>query len=404
MASTVTQGHITDIPASEVLSRRRRVLERISAAGCEGAVFFSAASQSYLTGATLIATERPMALILRADGYTALLVPRLELEHARDCCKGIDRLEHYPEYPSLRHPMRYLADLLAALNLDRGAAAADSDGYGSHFGYRGPKLSEVCGDLKLRLIPHLVEELKSIKSPFDLTLLRESARWANLAHALLQAYTREGLGEIEVSERASGEATQAMLKALGPDFRPNHGTNAHAVYRGQVGPNSYFPHAVTSNCVFRRGDTLVTGATAPVLGCNTELERVLFLGAPSREQEQFYRHALAIQELALQAIRPGIPCADVDKAVLQYYEENGLMPYWRHHTGHAIGFAKHEAPFLDQNDMTLLQPGMVVTIEPGLYVEGLGGFRLSDTVAVTGDGVERITYYPTALDQIICDP
>lgn len=80
------------------------------------------------------------------------------------------------------------------------------------------------------------------------------------------------------------------------------------------------------------------------------------------------------------------------------------MPYWRHHTGHCIGFAKHESPFLDQNDMTILQPGMVCTIEPGLYVEGLGGFRLSDTVAVTETGVERITYYPTGLDQIVCDP
>lgn len=404
MEHTVTQGHITDIPLSEVTSRRRRVLERISASGCKGAVFFSAAAQTYLTGTTLIATERPMALVLRDDGRAALLVPRLELEHARDCCKGIDLLEWYPEYPSLRHPMLYLADLLAALGMDSGAAAADSDGYGAHFGYRGPKLSQVCGDLRLELVPHLVEELQRIKSPFDLLLLRESARWANLAHALLQAYTREGLGEIEVSDRASQEATQAMLKALGPDFRPNHGTNAHAVYRGQVGPNSYYPHAVTSNCIFRRGDTLVTGATAPVLGCNTELERVLFLGAPSREQEGFYRHALAIQDIALRAIRPGVPCADVDRAVLQYYEENGLMPYWRHHTGHCIGFAKHESPFLDQNDMTVLQPGMVCTIEPGLYVEGLGGFRLSDTVAVTETGVERITYYPTGLDQIVCDP
>ena len=404
MTQTITEGHITDIPLSEVLARRARVLQRVAESGCRGMVFFSAASQTYLTGTALIATERPIVLILKEDGHTSLLVPRLELEHARDCAKGVDRLEWYPEYPSLKHPMAYLADLLSSLDLDRGHVAADSDGYGPHFGYRGPKLSGMCGDLELTLLPRLVEELKAIKSPFDLTLLRESARWANLAHALLQEYTKEGLGEIEVSDRASHEATQAMLKALGPDFRPNHGTNAHAVYRGQIGPNSYFPHSVTANRVFRRGDTLVTGATAPVLGCNTELERVLFLGEPRQEQVLFYEHALAIQDIALHTIRPGIPCAQVDQAVMRYYEENDLMLYWRHHTGHSVGFAKHESPFFDQNDQTIIQPGMVFTIEPGLYVAGLGGFRLSDTVAVTETGVEKITYYPTQIDQIICDP
>lgn len=404
MANTITSSHITDIPVSEVLFRRRRVWEQIGPAGCRGVIFFSAGAQTYLTGTTLIATERPMVLVMKEGGDTALLVPRLEWEHARDCAKAIDRLECYPEYPSAKHPMLYLKDLLESMGLDRGDVAADSNGYGAVFGYRGPKLSDLCGDLKLQLFPFLVEDLKNIKSPFDLTLLRESAKWANLAHTLLQEYTKEGLGEIEVSDRASSEATQAMLRALGPDYRPNHGTNAHAVYRGQIGPNSYFPHAVTSNLRFRRGDTLVTGATAPVLGCNTELERVMFLGQPSREQERFYQHALAIREVAFRTIRPGIPCSDVDKAVTEYFESNGLMQYWRHHTGHAVGFAKHERPFFDTNDDTIIRPGMVFTVEPGLYVEGLGGFRLSDTLAVTETGIEKITYYPTRIDQVICDP
>jgi len=403
MNNTIVNGNITDIPVSEVLSRRRRVWEKIGPTGCKGIIFFSAGAQTYLTGTTLIATERPMVLVMREGGETALLVPRLEWEHARDCAKAIDRLEWYPEYPSTKHPMLYLKDLLESMGMDSGDVAADSDGYGAHFGYRGPKLSALCGNLKLQFHPFLVEDLKNIKSPFDLKLLHESAKWANLAHTLLQEYTKEGLSEIEVSNRASSEATQAMLRALGPDFRPNHGNNAHAVYRGQIGPNSYFPHAVTSNLHFRRGDTLVTGATAPILGCNTELERVMFLGEPSKEQEYYYAHALAIQDIAYRAIRPGIPCSDVDKAVMAYFEENGLMPHWRHHTGHAVGFAKHERPFFDINDNTIIQPGMVFTVEPGIYVEGLGGFRLSDTLAVTETGIEKITYYPTRIDQIICD-
>lgn len=92
----------------------------------------------------------------------------------------------------------------------------------------------------------------------------------------------------------------------------------------------------------------------------------------------------------------------MDKAVLKYYEDNDLMEYWRHHTGHSLGFSGHEMPFFDRADDTIIEPGMVFSVEPGLYVKGLGGFRMSDTVLITETGIERITYYPTQIDQIIC--
>jgi len=130
MNNTIVNGNITDIPVSEVLSRRRRVWEKIGPTGCKGIIFFSAGAQTYLTGTTLIATERPMVLVMREGGETALLVPRLEWEHARDCAKAIDRLEWYPEYPSTKHPMLYLKDLLESMGMDSGDVAADSDGYG----------------------------------------------------------------------------------------------------------------------------------------------------------------------------------------------------------------------------------------------------------------------------------
>jgi Xaa-Pro aminopeptidase len=76
------------------------------------------------------------------------------------------------------------------------------------------------------------------------------------------------------------------------------------------------------------------------------------------------------------------------------------MKYWKHHSGHTIGLRYHEGPFLDSGDHTLLQPGMVFTVEPGLYVPGIGGFRHSDTVAITEDGIEVMTYYPRALESL----
>jgi Xaa-Pro dipeptidase len=90
----------------------------------------------------------------------------------------------------------------------------------------------------------------------------------------------------------------------------------------------------------------------------------------------------------------------VDGAVMRYFEDNDLLPYWRQHTGHAIGLRNHEAPFLDLGDHTPIEPGMVFTVEPGLYDDELGGFRHSDTAVVTEDGIELLTSYPSDLESL----
>jgi Xaa-Pro dipeptidase len=116
-------------------------------------------------------------------------------------------------------------------------------------------------------------------------------------------------------------------------------------------------------------------------GYHSELERTMIIGPASDEQRRFFEHMKAVQEVAWEALRPGAKCSEVDLAVRRYYEVRDLMPYWKHHTGHGIGLRYHEGPFLDSGDHTVLQPGMVLTVEPGLYVAGLGGFRHSDTAA-----------------------
>jgi Xaa-Pro aminopeptidase len=126
----------------------------------------------------------------------------------------------------------------------------------------------------------------------------------------------------------------------------------------------------------------------------------MIVGAASDEQMRIFDHMVALQETALAAMRPGASCADVDRAARSYYEEHDLMPFWKHHTGHAIGLRYHEAPFLDVGDETPLRPGMVFTVEPGLYVPELGGFRHSDTVVIVEDGIEILTYYPRDLSSL----
>jgi Xaa-Pro dipeptidase len=126
----------------------------------------------------------------------------------------------------------------------------------------------------------------------------------------------------------------------------------------------------------------------------------MIIGPASDEQQRFFEHMKAVQEVAFGALRPGAKCSDVDHAVRHYYKAHDLMHYWKHHSGHSIGLRYHEGPFLDSGDHTVLQPGMVLTVEPGLYVAGLGGFRHSDTVVITDDGLELITYYPRDLESL----
>jgi Xaa-Pro aminopeptidase len=195
------------------------------------------------------------------------------------------------------------------------------------------------------------------------------------------------------------EANLTMLDTIGPIYRAQsplvEGVNAG--YRGQIGRNAAIPHAMANNIVFQAGDVLVSGAGVPVWGYNSELERTMVIGHAKVEISQMFDHMLALQEIAFGIIRPGILCSDVDRAVRKYYENHSLMPYWKHHVGHAIGLRYHEGPFLDIGDQTEIRPGMVFTIEPGIYVPDLGGFRHSDTVVVTEDGLEILTYYPRDL-------
>jgi Xaa-Pro aminopeptidase len=157
---------------------------------------------------------------------------------------------------------------------------------------------------------------------------------------------------------------------------------------------------VAHNIEFREGDVLVTETSAPIWGYNAELERALIVGPPTDEMRRLFDHACAAQDVAFAAVRPGATCSDVDTAVLRYFEENGLVPYWRQHTGHGIGLRNHEAPFLDVGDRTVLEPGMVFTIEPGVYDPAIGGFRHSDTVVVTEDGMEKLTDYPRDIESL----
>lgn len=390
------------ISPTEFESRAKQLLGYLKNQQMNGIVLFDNFHVSYYAGFAFIPTERPICFALSADGERILFVPRLEVEHANAEAR-VDRIESYVEYPSDAHPMKQFAELLKRFGIQN-KIGADYDGYPWILGYQGEALSSLTGAQIVNVAP-FVEHQMMIKSEAEVAMIRESCKWANLAHRLLQKYTRVGANEVEVSKRASTEATLTMLDALGHLYRSQSmwSDGAEAGYRGQIGRNAAIPHSLTTNADFLPGDVLVTGAGCPMWGYNSELERTMIIGEPNVEQKTFFEWMKGAQDTAFAAMRPGVRCSDVDSAVRAYYEKNNLMTYWRHHSGHAIGLRYHEGPFLDIGDHTLLEPGMVFTVEPGLYAPNLGGFRHSDTVLVTQDQIERLTYYPRDLASLTID-
>jgi Xaa-Pro aminopeptidase len=387
------------IPAAEFQERRERLLEWVRREGLSGYVLFDADYIQYFTGFWFLSNERPIVYAEGVGGESAVFVPEFEVERTR-AETTFDRIESYPEYPGVEHPLTILARVLVDLGI-RHAIGADDDGYPGILGYEGPALSEVSG-APITPLGRVIEALIARKSAREIELIRESGRWCAYAHRLLQEYSRPGATEAEASLRASHEATLAMLETLGDGYGGGLSSSAgvSAGYRGQIGPRSAWAHAIAHNIELRAGDVLVTETSAPIWGYNAELERAIVIGPPTDEMRWLFEHAVAAQQVAFDAIRPGSTCADVDGAVLRYFEQNDLLRYWRQHTGHAIGLRNHEAPFLDVGDSTTLEPGMVFTVEPGLYDPAIGGFRHSDTVVVTEDGLELLTDYPSDLESL----
>ena len=385
------------ITQAEFESRRARVLEQVRREGLSGYVVFGSAYVRYLTGFAFLATERPVVFAQSAGGDAAIFVPEFEVERTR-VESSFERIESYPEYPGLEHPMTLLARVLEDLGI-RAAIGADQDGYPGILGYAGPTLGAVTG-AHVAPIGDAIEALLVRKSAAEIELIRESGRWCAHAHRLLQEYSVPGAMEAEASLRAQTEATLALLAEHGEVGWMGSGDVVKAGFRGQIGARSAWAHAVAHNIELIAGDVLVTETGAPIWGYTAELERAVVVGDPTVAMRFLFDHMVAAQDVAFAALRPGVTCADVDRAVLRYFEEHDLLPYWRQHVGHAIGLRNHEAPFLDVGDHTVVQPGMVFTIEPGLYDPAVGGFRHSDTVAVTEDGIELLTDYPRDLESL----
>jgi Xaa-Pro aminopeptidase len=163
-----------------------------------------------------------------------------------------------------------------------------------------------------------------------------------------------------------------------------------------TGARAALPHARPGNAVIEANRLLLIDMGATQDGYTSDMTRTVSVGSAPREWRRNYRAVLEAQLAAIDAVRPGVTAAKPDKAARQVLERHGLEKTFTHSTGHGLGLEIHEAPRLGRKEKTKLLAGMVVTIEPGIYLEGKGGIRIEDTVLVTANGCEILT--PTSKD------
>jgi len=390
---------------SEAEHKRRieRVRKFLTRRKLDALYLTSSASIFYLTGYSFIATERPAALVIPADGKITFMGPLLEKDHIPLKTRIIQEIKTYMDYPGEKHPIEHFAQFLREMGLAKKRIGIDNKaGAAGIWGYRGPPITKKLRESKFVDAKDLVPSMRIIKSEEEIALIKESAKWANLAQTLLQEYTAEGSWDVEIALAATHEASALVKKALGPHYEPlRRSSPVRAGFRGQIGEMSAIPHSIATKRMIRRGDVLITGASVDIGGYSCELERTMIVGKPTPKQKRYFNVMLKAQEAAFEAFKPGVRCSEIDKATINVFKKAGLMHLVKHHTGHGLGLEVHEPPWLDIGNEEPLRAGMVVSCEPGIYETGFAGFRHSDTVLITEDGAEIITYYPRDIDALI---
>ncbi len=163
------------------------------------------------------------------------------------------------------------------------------------------------------------------------------------------------------------------------------------------GPNGGSPHHISGDRVIQKGDALVLDFGGVFDNYISDITRTLFLGTPSEEYRKVYEVVRQAQELAVHAVRPGVACQDIDRAARRRISAAGYGDYFIHRTGHGLGLDGHEEPYMVEGNTLPLAPGMVFSVEPGIYLPGRFGVRIEDIVVVTETGVERLNHAPREL-------
>jgi len=234
----------------------------------------------------------------------------------------------------------------------------------------------------LQPVGRLVEELRMIKSPGEIDKIRKSVTANSEAYARTMKRVRPGARERDIA--AELEYQMRVLGAEKPAFETIVASGAR----------SALPHSHPTGHRLGGNELLLIDMGATVDGYASDMTRVAHIGAPSKRIRHMYRAVLEAQLAAVAAVRPGVTASAVDHAAREVLKRHKLDREFVHSTGHGLGLEIHEMPRVGKKDKTRLRAGMTITIEPGAYVEGLGGIRIEDTVLVTEKGCQVLTPTP----------
>ncbi|WP_149454430.1 M24 family metallopeptidase [Pasteuria penetrans] len=245
------------------------------------------------------------------------------------------------------------------------------------------RLLKDCPDTTWRAVAGYVEALRIVKDEQELILLRKAARIAD--RAFLQV----------VGQLGSGMTERSIARALSRSVEDQGASGMAFDTIVASGKRSALPHGIATDAKIAKDDMVTIDFGAVYHGYCSDMTRTFVLGEPNEQQREIHSIVAAAQMRAMEAIRPGKTAHEIDAAARNYISERGYGEAFIHSTGHGVGLCVHELPNLAQRQRdTRLVPGMVVTLEPGIYLPGVGGVRIEDVVLVTEEGAQFLTHAP----------
>jgi Xaa-Pro aminopeptidase len=250
----------------------------------------------------------------------------------------------------------------------------------------GARLSSGSGKIRLRSAPPLVERARMVKDAAEILRIRRAVELGAGLFRIAREKIRPGVREVEVAAAMEYEARCAGAEGMAfPTILA-------------AGKRSAIVHGRASDARIPRRGFVVCDFGVILAGYCSDRTRTVHVGRPSREARVLYEAVLEAQQAAIAAVRPGVTAAEVDGAARRVLRKQKLARYFTHSTGHGLGLEIHELPRLAAGQTQKLEPGMVITIEPGAYVAGKWGVRIEDVVVVTSSGCEVLT--PTEKEMV----
>lgn len=356
-------------------SRRDKLRRLIRKAKADALLVTSFTNVTYLTGFT----GDDSYLLVTLDSETLISDSRFTTQLEEEC-PGLPVVIRGPG----ERMLPTTADVVADAKLERLAFEADALTVGAY-----NELGELVEGVELLPASGLVEELRAIKDKDEIAATRVACDQARRAFEVVRAGLTDAMTELEVAAELEHQARRFGAKGL--SFPPIVA----------VGPRGALPHAnPTSKRIGEDDFTLIDWGANEGLYVS-DLTRMVVTGKISARFKKVYNIVLKAQLAGIAAIRPGAKCQDVDNAARKVIEKAGFGKEFGHGLGHGVGLEVHEGPRLGKNQEDELKPGMIVTVEPGIYLPGWGGIRIEDDILVTRGGHEVLTSVPKQLEECV---